>query len=89
MSSSTQPLVLSLDCSEFGSRRAKPSRLPRMLVENQPSTWSARDLSAGAITVFIMVWPVLPSLPATATLRSLAKAVSAGTSAATLGVKLP
>ncbi len=34
-----------------------------MLVENQPETPSIRALKAGARTVFIMVWPVLKSLP--------------------------
>jgi hypothetical protein len=52
------------------------------------STRSARERSAGAITVFIMVWLVFPSLPAIGTLFCSAGAINAGTSAATLGVKL-
>ena len=45
--------------------------------------------NAGASTVLMKVWPVLPSLPATGTLRRVASVVSAGISAARLGVKLP
>ena len=46
-------------------------------------------MNAGASTVLMKVCPVLPSLPATGTLRRSASAVSAGMSAARLGVKLP
>ena len=89
MLSSTDPLVSSLDASELGSSSASPSRLPRILVEYQPSTWSARPRNAGASTVLTRVWPVLPSLPAIGTPLRRASSFSAGISAETLGVKLP
>src|SRR3712207_8297431 len=88
MLSSTEPLVPSLLASDDGSSRARPSRLPRMLVEYQPSTVSARLRKAGARTVFIIVWPVLPSLPAIGTPRCSANCTRAGTSADSDGVKL-
>ena len=77
----------SLLASDDGSSRIAPSRLPRMFVEYQPSTCSARERNAGASTVLISVWPVLPSLPATGTFSRSANSSSAGTSAK-LGVKL-
>jgi hypothetical protein len=88
MLSSTEPLVPILLASEAGSSSASPSRLPRMFVEYQPSTRSARLRNAGASTVFIIVWPVLPSLPATGRPRCSARRTSAGASAASEGVKL-
>jgi len=45
------------------------------------------QLGDQASTVLTIVWPVLPSLPATGTFSASASAVSAGASAATLGVK--
>ena len=88
MESSTEPLVSSLEANEAGSSRAWPSRLPKRLVEYQPSTRRARARRPGASTVLSSVWPVLPSLPATGTPARSASATSAGTSAARLGVKL-
>src|SRR5690349_17913566 len=88
MSSSTEPLVAILLDRDAGSSRISPSRLPRMFVEYQPSTVSARERNAGASTVFIIVWPVLPSLPATGTPRRAASSSRPGTSADALGVKL-
>jgi len=44
-----------------------------------------RALSAGAITVFSHVWPVLKSLPEIGTPRSFASCISAGASTARLG----
>src|SRR2546430_11022563 len=49
-----------------------PSRLPRMLVEYHPDRPSMRALNAGASTLFIIVWPVLKSLPPIGTWRSSA-----------------
>jgi hypothetical protein len=80
-------LVSSLLASDDGSSRIAPSRLPRMFVEYQPSTFSARERNAGASTVLIRVWPVLPSLPATGPFNCSASSSSAGTSVKP-GVKL-
>jgi hypothetical protein len=60
-----------------------------MFVLNQPSTCRARERRPGAMTVFMNVWPVLPSLPAIGTFRRSASSMIAGASAATEGVKLP
>ena len=59
--------MTSLDRNEPGSSSTSPSRLPRMLVENQPFSPSMRDFSPGAISVFMNVWPLLKSLPQTGT----------------------
>ena len=56
-----------------------------MLVEYQPARPSIRALNAGASTVFIIVWPVLKSLPPIGSVRSSASRCSAGTSTVRLG----
>ena len=71
--SSTPSLETSFDLKESGSSSTSPSRLPRMLVEYQPSTPNSRALSPGAMTVFIHVWPVLKSLPEIGMRRSRAR----------------
>ena len=63
MCSSTDCLLTSLVLNDSGSSSTSPSRLPRMLVEYQPSMPSRRALKPGARMVFISVWPVLKSLP--------------------------
>ena len=63
MCSSTPSFETSLDLNDSGSSSTSPSRLPRMLVEYQPSRPSMRALKPGARIVFISVWPVLKSLP--------------------------
>ena len=63
MYSRTQSLLSSLVLKDSGSSRTSPSRLPRMLVENQPLSPSSRAFKPGARMVFISVWPVLKSLP--------------------------
>src|ERR1700746_2818348 len=71
-----------------GSSSTSPSRLPRMLVEYQPSRPSMRALKAGARTVLIRVWPVLQFLPHTATLCSSDKLCIAGISTVRFGAPL-
>ena len=56
-----------------------------MLVEYQPASPSMRALKAGARTVFIIVWPVLKSLPPIGILRSAARRSSAGMSTVRFG----
>ena len=63
MYSSAELLVTSLERNDPGSSSTSPSRLPRILVENQPFSPSMRDFSPGAISVFMNVWPLLKSLP--------------------------
>ena len=63
MCSSTPSLETSLLLNDSGSSSTSPSRLPKMLVEYQPSSPSSRALKPGARIVFIRVWPVLKSLP--------------------------
>src|SRR5258707_3564596 len=63
-----------------GSSSTSPSRLPKIFVEYHPSSPSIRALNAGASTVFIMVCPVLKSLPQIATLCSSASCWMAGIS---------
>ena len=89
MSSSRLLFVLTFEAKDSAFESASPSRLPKMLVENQPSTLSARVLNAGARTLFIIVCPVLPSFPAIGTPHLSANSISAGMSAATDGVKFP
>src|SRR3990167_1939580 len=69
MASSTDPFDTSFDRNEPGSSSTSPSRLPRILVENQPARPSIRAFRPGAMIVFIIVCPVLKSLPATGTPR--------------------
>ncbi len=57
-------------------------------MEYQPSTPSMRALKAGASTVFIRVWPVLKSLPATGTSFCSASSSMAGKSTDRLGAPL-
>src|SRR5438105_9160911 len=80
MYSSTPSVDSSLVLNDSGSSRTSPCRLPRMFVEYQPASPSMRALNAGASTVFIIVWPVLKSLPPIGSLRSSARCWSAGTS---------
>src|SRR6187551_2550737 len=61
--SSTPSFDTSLVLKLSGSSSTSPSRLPRMLVENQPRMPSMRAFMPGARIVFINVWPVLKSLP--------------------------
>src|SRR5207247_2658645 len=63
MYSSTPSFDSSLVLNDSGSSRTSPSRFPRIFVEYQPASPSMRALKAGASTVFIIVWPVLKSLP--------------------------
>src|SRR5215831_11447183 len=88
MCSSTPSLEISFDLNDSGSSSTSPSRLPRMLVENQPRTPNIRALKAGAMTVFIKVWPVLKSLPAIGTSRCLASCQAAGKSTVKFGAPL-
>src|SRR5207244_4380941 len=85
MYSSTPSLDSSLVLNDSGSSRTSPSRLPRMFVEYQPASPSMRALNAGASTVFIIVWPVLKSLPPIGSLRSSARCWSGGTSSGRVG----
>src|SRR6266516_908868 len=85
MYSSTPSFDSSLVLNDSGSSSTSPSRLPRMLVEYQPATPSIRALKAGESTVFIIVWPVLKSLPPMGRWRSSASFSSAGTSTVRLG----
>lgn len=55
---------------------------------NQPSSPSMRALSPGAMMVFMSVWPVLKSFPATGTPRCSASCSSAGKSTDRLGAPL-
>src|SRR3989440_400757 len=80
MYSSTPSFDSSLVLNDSGSSSTSPSRLPRMLVEYHPERPSMRALKAGASTVFIMVWPVLKSLPPIGRPRWSARPTSAGTS---------
>src|SRR5713101_8626335 len=88
MYSSTLSLDSSLVLKEPGSSRTSPSRLPRMFVENQPSSPSMRALKPGARMVFISVWPVLKSFPQMATPWSCASVWIAGISTVRLGAPL-
>src|SRR6266478_7242554 len=88
MYSSTDSFDSSLLLNDSGSSRTSPSRLPRMFVEYQPSRSSKRALKAGASTVFIIVWPVLKSLPPTGTPFFLASSIRAGVSTVRLGAPL-
>src|SRR5437899_2885405 len=88
MYSSTPSLDSSLVLNDSGSSSTSPSRLPRMLVENQPFSPSMRALKPGARIVFRSVWPVLKSLPQMGTLCSRASSWSAGISTVRLGAPL-
>ena len=66
----------------------EPSRLPRMLVENQPLTPSIRVLNIGASTVFISVCPLLKSLPEMGTFIFLENSHIAGVSTHKLGAPM-
>ena len=88
MCSSTPSLETSFDLNDSGSSSTSPSRLPRMLVEYQPSRPSRRALKPGARIVFISVWPVLKSLPVIGTLFCLASSMSAGVSTVRFGAPL-
>ena len=59
MCSSTDSFDSSLVLNEPGSSSTSPSRLPRMLVENQPLRPIMRALKPGARMVLINVCPVL------------------------------
>jgi hypothetical protein len=59
-----------------------------MLVENQPETPSMRALKAGARTVFIMVCPVLKSLPQMGAAFFLESSTMAGVSTVRFGAPL-
>jgi hypothetical protein len=85
MCSSEPSFDTSLDLNDSGSSSTSPSRLPRMLVEYQPSTPSRRALKPGARIVFISVWPVLKSLPLTGTPLAFASSSRAGVSTVRLG----
>src|SRR6185437_211564 len=85
MYSSTPSFDSSFVLNDSGSSSTSPSRFPRMFVEYHPERPSMRALKAGARTVFIMVWPVLKSLPPIGIFRSSASAASAGTSTQRLG----
>src|ERR1041384_6367422 len=74
MCSSTPSLLTSLVLKLSGSSSTSPSRLPRMLVENQPRKPSKRAFKPGARIVFINVCPVLKSLPAIGVFISRASA---------------
>src|SRR2546422_6165057 len=63
MCSSSPSFDSSLVLNDSGSSSTSPSRLPRMLVEYHPDRPSMRALNAGASTLFIIVCPVLKSLP--------------------------
>src|ERR1043166_6557898 len=88
MYSRAEDLLTSLDRNDPGSSSTSPSRLPRMLVENQPARPSMRDFRPGAIRVFMNVWPVLKSLPELGTCRSRASSVRAGVSVVRCGAPL-
>src|SRR5260370_21946519 len=88
MYSSAPSFDSSLVLNDPGSSSTSPSRFPRILVEYQPSSPSMRALNAGASTVFIMVWPVLKSLPQIATLCSIARCWMAGMSTVRFGAPL-
>ena len=88
MVSSTLDLVTSLALKAWGSSSTSPSRLPRMLVENQPSRPSMRALSAGRDDG---LHHRLAALEVTAGDRHAllrASSCSAGVSTLTLGVAL-
>src|SRR5712692_3317482 len=88
MYSSADSLLSSLVLKEAGSSSTSPSRLPRMLVENQPRRPSSRALRPGAIIVFIKVWPVLKSLPQIGAPRSTESCWRAGISTVRFGAPL-
>ena len=56
-----------------------------MFVEYQPSTPRSRAFRPGAMIVFISVWPVLRSLPASGARVFAARSTSAGMSAVRFG----
>src|SRR5256885_12431375 len=72
MCSSRPSFDSSLVLNDSGSSSTSPSRLPRMFVEYHPERPNIRALNAGASTLFIIVWPVLKSLPPIGTRRSSA-----------------
>src|SRR5229473_3150703 len=63
MCSSTDSFDSSLVLKDSGSSSTSPSRLPKMLVENQPANPICRALNPGARIAFINVCPVLKSFP--------------------------
>src|SRR6266581_2849917 len=87
MYSSTPSFDSSFVLNDSGSSSTSPSRLPRMLVEYHPASPSIRALNAGASTVFIIVWPVLKSLPPMGSLRSSARRSKTGMSTVRFGAR--
>src|SRR2546430_7443161 len=89
MYSSTPSLDSSFVLNDSGSSSTSPSRLPRMLVEYHPERPSMRALKAGASTVFIMVWPVLKSLPPIGRARRAAPPPHPGAAPPSVGERVP
>ena len=86
--SKTPSLLSSFVLNASGSSNTSPSLLPRMFVENQPLIPNCLAFNPGAKIVFMRVWPVLKSLPATGVFVFVASSVNAGMSIVKFGAPL-
>ena len=88
MVSRVDSLLTSFVWKLAGSSRTKPSRLPKILVENQPASPRLRVLIIGAKPDLTNVCPVLKSLPAIGIRVFSANSHIAGMSTVVLGAPM-